>query len=116
MSKTRFTGPVESKNGFKLVSSSYGDRGMTIVATSIIRTKAASAASTLTQLCGLTRCIAAWGNVRQPSIFGTQLLVSAIPYGWGSTVTVQLLANMGTGQRIPVMAGNATVTCFMLGY
>jgi hypothetical protein len=116
MARTKYSGPVESKSGFRFVTANSGNRPMTVVATTIIRTKAASSASTLTQLCGLTRCVAAWGNLRHPTLPGTLHIVSCAPYGWGSTVTAQILANVGTGQRIEVEAANATLTVFMLGY
>jgi hypothetical protein len=109
MATSKFKGPVNSVNGFYFHPASY---------TSYIRTQAASAGATFTQLCGLSICSAGWGNVRQPAaaIMGTQLSVSVNPIGSGSTVTAQLLANIGTGQRITTMAVNATVDIFMLGY
>jgi hypothetical protein len=119
MATSKFKGPVNSINGFYFHPASYASaRPMTIACTSYVRTNAASAGATFTQLCGLSKCSAAWGNVRQPfaSKFGTQLIMSVNPVGSGSTVTAQILANIGTGQRVPVMAGNATIDIFMLGY
>lgn len=117
MATSKFKGPINSVKGFYFHPSSYTSaRPMTIACTSYIRTQAASVAATFTELCGLSYVTAAWGNVRQGTQFGTQLTVSVNPYGAGSTVTAQLLANIGTGQRVTQMAGNATIDVFLLGY
>jgi hypothetical protein len=117
MATSKFKGPVNSVNGFYFHPASYSSaRPMTVVCTSYIRTQAASVAATFSRLCGLSIVSAGWGNVRQSTIIGTQLFVSVCPYGSGSTVTAQLLGNIGTGQRVTTMAVNATVDVFMLGY
>lgn len=117
MATSKFKGPMVSANGFYFSPASYASgRPMTVVCTSYIRSQATSVAATFSELCGLSIMSAGWGNVRQPSILGTQLMVSVCPYGSGSTVTAQLLANIGTGQRVTQMAADATIDVFMLGY
>ena len=119
MATSKWKGPIHSVNGYYFHPAAYTDaRPMTIVGTTVIRTGAASnaAATALTELCGLSICKAAWCNFRQPTQLATQVIMSAIPFGSGSTVTYHMLANIGTGALANEAAGNATVDIFMMGY
>jgi hypothetical protein len=116
MGVTRFRGPVYSTKGFRFTPALYGDRPMTIVATSVIRPAAASGwACTLSNAAigGLNKVTAAWANYRQTAAATTAFLY-ARPLGAANSVVVNAYGNVGTGQIFHGRAG--TIDVFIMGY
>ena len=120
MGVTRYTGPLHSTKGFRFYPALYGDRPMTIVCTSVIRSRADSlgfATITTAMMGGLNKVTAAWCNLRlgaSATSIATIQIINARPFNAANSVAIDSWQNTGVGQKPTLRA--ATLDVFILGY